>query len=366
MLKQRILRTNAVKSIRLLQLVFILILFWFFFWAHIYEMLIWDKTFIESFYSSIPNVLMYTISLLAIILLEIYVKRTSRVSTTVSYIRSAEELRLENEELKHELLASRKVPSSKIGIAILAIGLPAFVASIMLHSSILAFIGLGLTFWGVLFFFAKSTKFVRSTILDATAISFYITLDRIIDDLGYKGRPIQIPPYPKKKYLPNYLEGLKEFVVFISSKKSTIMPSIEEMAKKQFLLKNTEGICITSPGSRLVNLFEKEVGVDFIKINKEDLYESLSKVIVNNLELANRFEITTEQQLVHVKIINSIYSHLYYKEQKLKSVYSIGCPLISAVACALAITTGKPITITRSEVSPKLGTIDVFYQIVEG
>jgi hypothetical protein len=38
-------------------------------------------------------------------------------------------------------------------------------------STVLAFIGLGLTFWGALFLFARPIKFVKSILLDFTAIS---------------------------------------------------------------------------------------------------------------------------------------------------------------------------------------------------
>ena len=236
----------------------------------------------------------------------------------------------------------------------------------MATSTVLAFIGLGLTFWGALFLFAKPIKFVRSTLLDSTALSFYTTIDRIIDDLNYKGKPIYIPPYPQEAYLPEYLRGLKEMVVFIPAEETTAMPTIEEMAKKQFLVKNPKGICVTPPGLGLVSLFEKELRADFTKIDLDSLYNSLPTVIVNNLELASNFEIDAEKELIHVKITDSVYKNLYSIEHKLKSVHSVGCPLTSVVACALAKTTGKLVVITNSNVSPDLKTIEVWYQTVEG
>jgi len=275
-------------------------------------------------------------------------------------------LQSENEALKQELLRYRRLPSGKIGFTLLIIGALALVASFVATSTILAFIGLSLTFWGALFLFAKPIKFVRSTLLDSTALSSYTTIDRIIEDMNYKGKPIYIPPYPKEAYLPEYLKGLKEMVVFISAEDITTMPTIEEMAKKQFLVENPKGICVTPPGSGLVSLFEKELRADFTKIDLEGLYNSLPTAIMNNLELASNFEIDTEKKLVHVKITDSVYKDLYSKEHKLKSVHSVGCPLTSAVACALAKTTGKLVTIAKSNVSPDLKTIEVWYQTLEG
>ena len=283
-----------------------------------------------------------------------------------SLVENLQLLQSENKALKQELLRYRRLPSSKIGFILLVIGVLVLATSFVGASTILAFIGLGLTFWGALFLFAKPTKFVRSTLLDSTALSSYTTIDRIIDDLNYKGKPTYIPSYPKGAYLPEYLKGLKEMVVFISAKDITTMPTIEEMARKQFLVKNPKGMCIAPPGSGLVSLFEKELRTDFTKIDLDGLYNSLPTVIVNNLELASNFEIDAEKELIHVKITDSVYKDLYSKEHKLKNVHSVGCPLTSAVACALAKTTGKLVTIAKSVVSPDLKVVDVWYQTVEG
>jgi hypothetical protein len=283
-----------------------------------------------------------------------------------SAVETLQLLQSENEALRQELLKYRRLPSSKIGFTLLIIGALVLVASFVETSTVLAFIGLGLTFWGALFLFAKPIKFVRSTLLDPTALAFYTTIDRITDDLNYKGKSVYIPPYPKEAYLPEYLKGLKEMVVFISAEDVTTMPPIEEMAKRQFLVKNPKGICVIPPGSGLVNLFEKELRVDFTKIDQDSFYNSLATVIVNNLELASSFEIDAEKELIHVKITDSVYKDLYSKERKLKSVHSVGCPLTSAVACALAKTTGKLVTIAKSNISPDLKTIEAWYQTVEG
>jgi len=285
---------------------------------------------------------------------------------TVEYLMiTLQNLQKENEILKREALKGKRTPSGKIGFILLTIGVLALAGSVINTSTVLAFIGLGLTFWGALFLFARPLKFVTSTLLDSTAISSYTTIDRMILDLDYKGKPIYIPPYPKEAYLPEYLKGLKEMVVFISAEDIVVMPTIEEMAKKQFFLKNPKGICIAPPGYGLVNLLEKELKAEFTQISLDQLYSSLPTVIVNNLELAREFEINPENNLIRVKIVDSVYKDLYSSEQGLKSIHSIGCPLSSAVACALAKTTGKMVTIVKDIVSPDLQTIEVWYKTLE-
>jgi len=289
----------------------------------------------------------------------------SELATVQYLMETLQNLQKENEILKRKTLKSKGIPSGKIGFILLAIGALTLAGSVINNSTVLAFIGLGLTFWGVLFLFARPIKFVRGTLLDSTAISSYTTIDRMIQDLNYKGKPIYIPPYPKEAYLPEYLKGLKEMIVFIPAEDTFAMPTIEEMAKKRFLLQNPQGICIAPPGYGLVNLFEKELKAECTQINLERLCGSLPAIIVRNLELTKEFEINPENDFIHIKLVDSAYKDLYSREQGFKSIHSIGCPLTSAIACALAKTTAKLVTIVKDAVSPDLKTIEVWYQTLE-
>jgi len=285
---------------------------------------------------------------------------------TVQYlVETVGNLQKENEILRRDLLKSKRTPSGKVGFLLLAIGALTLIGSVASTIAVLAFIGLGLTFWGALFLFARPIKFVRSTILDSTAISSYTTIDRIVEDLNYKGKPIYIPPYPKEAYLPEYLKGLKEMVVYIPAEDIVAVPTLEEMSKKQFLLQNPKGICIAPPGYGLIDLFEKELKAEFTQIDLDRLCSSLPTIIVNNLELAKELEIGPENGFIHVRIVDSAYKDLYSSEQALKSIHTIGNPLISAVACALAKTTGKLVAIAKDVVSPDLRVIEVWYQTLE-
>ncbi len=357
----------AGAKVRLLQLFLLIVALWFLFWAHIYEMLVWGKTFVQSLQPLSLNVLIYSVAIVGIILVEIYLKRSRRVSSQVpiSYAPKS----LQTSRIKSSRTGGRESTKTSvhiIGISFLIVGALLLIVSYVLASTTLALIGLSLTFWGALFFFVRSTKFVKSTILDSSILPAYTTLDRILADLKYDGKSIYIPPYPKDAYLPEHLGGMKDQIVFISDKDSTTIPSIEEMAQKHFQVKNPKGICIIPPGSGLVNVFEKELGIEFTKIDRENFYDSLSAVIVSNLELAKAFEIETEDEFIHVTITNSVYRSLYSRDQNLKSVQLIGCPLVSAISCALAMATGKCVTIAKTKSALDLRTIEVWYQLVEG
>jgi hypothetical protein len=285
---------------------------------------------------------------------------------TIQYlVKTVETLQKENEALKREILKSKKPPSGKIGFLLIVFGALALAGSVVSSSTTLAFIGLGLTFWGALFFFARPVKFVRSVLPESTAIATYTMIDRILHHLNYKGKAIYIPPYPKEAYLPEYLKGLKEMILFIPAEETIAMPTIEEMATKQFLLKNPKGICITPPGYGLMSLFEEELRTSFTQIDLENFHSSLPTVIINNLELAKNLEINLENGLTHVKITDWIYKDLYSRKHNFKSIYHIGCPLASAIACALAKVTGKLVRIEKTVVHSELQEVEIWYQTIE-
>ena len=291
--------------------------------------------------------------------------KTSELTTTQYLVETIKKLQTENENLKIELRKAKGIPSGKIGLAFVILGALALVFSVTNNSNILAFIGLGLTFWGALFFFIRPIKYVQSSLLDSTAISTYTTIDRIIKDLKLKGKSYYIPPYPKEVYLPEYLKGLKDPVVFISADTGG-MPSIEELAKGKFILDNPNGICVAPPGLGLLTQFENQLRKDIAKLKIEELCETLPPTIIENLHLAKEVEMKILENNIYVKITHSTYKNLYISDENLKSIHSLGCPLVSSIACALAKSTGKMITVQEDRISPDGLTIEVWYRLVEG
>lgn len=67
-----------VSFARLSQLILVFSAAWFIYWAHVYEITVWNKTFIETLTSSIRNVAAYAISIMAAVELELEVRRLKR------------------------------------------------------------------------------------------------------------------------------------------------------------------------------------------------------------------------------------------------------------------------------------------------
>jgi hypothetical protein len=262
-------------------------------------------------------------------------------------------------------LALATTDTTKITILFLTTGIASLLFSIYTQSNNLALIGLGLTFWGALFLFISRKRRVDSELLYKSALAEYSTIDRIISDLKYKGKGHHIPPYPKEVYLPEHLKGLKDITVFIPEEETFDFPSLEELAKGKFLLKKPKGILITPPGIGFIDQIENTLRTDFTKTNLKELTDILPRSILENLDLAEDLSMTTEGNKVKLRITNSIYTKLYSAQNKLQSVNIIGCPLASLVACILAKTTGKTVTIHTLKKSPDSLIIQIQYNIEE-
>jgi len=259
---------------------------------------------------------------------------------------------------KLEVPKYKREPSNVIGYILLFFGAISLMVSVIYVSSILAFIGLGLTFWGALLLFVRPIKLVKANLLDSTAISSLTTINRMIEDLKYKGKAIYLPP--------KYLKELKGGTVFLPYKKEIIIPPVEEVAKEKVFLKNPNGISLTPPGLSLANLYEKELGKDFATLNLNYLQNNLPKLFVEDLEIAEDLEINVEGDMIQVKISGSVYKNFCEEARKLSSICgSLGCPLCSSIAIALARATGRPIIIKKTNLSKDNKTIEVYYQMIE-
>ncbi|MEM1589711.1 MAG: hypothetical protein QW175_04785 [Candidatus Bathyarchaeia archaeon] len=292
-------------------------------------------------------------------------EKTAEMTTTQYLIETIKQLQEEVENLRLELKKAKSIPSGKIGFAFAIPGILALVAAVLNNSNILAFIGLGLAFWGALFFFVRPVRYVQSSLIDSTALPTYKTIDRIVADLKYKGKSYYIPPYPKEVYLPEYLKGLKDPVVFISADTGG-MPSIEELAKSKFLLANPNGICVAPPGLGILTQLEKELGKDSSKLQLTELCEALPPLVVENLRLVRELKMKVEENTAYLKMLDPVYKSLYAEKEKLRSVHFLGCPLASAIACALAKASGKMVTILKVNTSADGQIIEVRYRMVEG
>jgi hypothetical protein len=256
-----------------------------------------------------------------------------------------------------------KLDSLRIAIIFLTSGLALFAGSVFFGSQILCLIGLGLTFWGALFLLIPPPKHVDAVFLITSTLPEYLTIDRMLNYLNPKNEAYNIPPCSRDIFLPKHLEGLKEMVTFIPSENAEGLAEIEDVARSKFLIEKPKGILIASPGSGFLDKIEQKRNMDFTKISLNELAETLPNIL-RELYLAKEIEMTTIGNEIILQINDSLYKNLYSQKYTLKSLDLLGCPLVNAVACAIAKSAGKPIMIQKMEITANGKTIKATFRII--
>ena len=106
--------------------------------------------------------------------------------------------------------------------------------------------------------------------------------------------------------------------------------------------------------------------MDITKIKLAEICTILPTIIIQDLNLTNEMAMELKEDQVHLKMYDSLYKNLYSTRSNLTSVNLLGCPIASAVACALTKTSGKTVTIKKHQVSPDGLAIDVWCSIMQG
>jgi len=267
------------------------------------------------------------------------------------------ELQIQNEKLRRELWKNKRRPTAIVGYGLVLLGGIALVSSIFFTSNIPLFIGVALVFWGALLLFVRPVRYVKASLIDSISSSSCFAIDKIISELNLEGKGIYLPP--------KRLKSLKSGTIFIPRQSNNMnLPSETLIEEKVFL--NPLGICLPPLGLGLVNLFEKEIGTDFTKVDLNYLQKSLPKLFVESLEIAQDFQISMEKNNVFIKMTNSIFSDVCRETRRLSNICSsIGCPICSSIACALARASWKPVIIEKNHFDESRNILQAQYRIIE-
>jgi hypothetical protein len=245
--------------------------------------------------------------------------------------------------------------SSLIGSGLAGSGALSLILAVVFTSTILAFLGLGLTFMGALSLFIRPRRYIRSDVMDSTALSSLKTIDRVITGLGYNEKGIYIP-----------VGNPEKTIVFVPSHPLKQIPKAAQVENQTFV-KNPEGITIVPPGMALANLFEKELGVKFSEWSLEKMTERLPKLLIEDLEMVQDCTIKTEGDRVSFRFVESVFSEFCGELKGTTKVCgSLGCPMCSAMACVLAEVSHRPVEFDKDKYSTDGGTVESSYIILPG
>lgn len=211
--------------------------------------------------------------------------------------------------------------------------------------------GLGLILIGIIVWYITSQQYIKKKILTTQQTITYRYLERIL---------AKFKKFKKIIYLPQILTKENNTVLILTSKTE------ENLLAKTLNLteKIDKNQTIIAPGNELTKLFENELKTDFAKIELSYLRTKLPHLIVENLEIATNFQIKNQKNIVLAEFENSIFNDLVFEEKYLESIRSFGCPLSSAIACAIAKATGKYTTIAKYEIDKKRNTTNVTFKLI--
>lgn len=239
---------------------------------------------------------------------------------------------------------------------LIATGITALTLSTIYTSSILAFIGLGLIFWGTILLYVRTEEYAKKILLDATVLPSIATLNKIIKELDYQGKPIYLPP--------KYLNNPEAFKVYIPKNNKSKLPTPEQIQEQETRspINNPQGMLVTPPGAELARLFEKTLQTNFARVDLQWLQQNMPKLFIEDLEIAQNFEMEVKRpHTIFVKMENVAYSNL---GKEPADNLSLEHPINSAIACAIAKATGKPVITGSQQTSDDGKTIIIEYHLL--
>ncbi len=251
---------------------------------------------------------------------------------------------------------SRIEPVKLVSRLLLIIGAASLIASFFYTSTILAFIGLGLVFWGAILIYVSPEEHVKKALLDAIASASMTMINQALQSLEYKGETIYLPP--------KYLKDPTESKIFISKTSAEKLPSPEQILEQNpKTTRKFDGLLLTPTGADLLKLFEKTLGTDFTRVELKHLFANLSRAIVEELEIAGQASIEAQENRVVVQLEDFEFTELLLPRGP-NSVSFLPNPVTSAIACALAKVSGKPIIIEDEHMSGDEKRASMTYRIL--
>lgn len=220
---------------------------------------------------------------------------------------------------------------------LLGLGTASFLFSILLNTVLLIYIGLGLIIWGTSLIFTSSTKLLKANLVIPQLSNFMLTFDNLLKKLDAQSSLFLPPTIPGENPSQKIIDG----------------------NPGQF------DISLTPSGLDLEWSFEKKSRVDFLAADLDYLKEFLPIIFTDELGLATDFEMSSEKEIVHIKIRDLIFQELCEKVHKIDDQICrrTPCPVCSAMACALTKVAHKTISIEKTRLTGD--TLEVWFKIYE-
>jgi hypothetical protein len=134
-------------------------------------------------------------------------------------------------------------------------------------------------FLGIILAYIRSEDYIQKGLADAIVFSQKPPLTQMLTDFGFKGSAIYLPP--------RYLKDMTESKVYISKNEIMALPTIDNPNNppSDNPPQIRSGLFMTPPGAELAQLFERNLGTSFIRMDFLSLQQDLPKLLTEILEL---------------------------------------------------------------------------------
>jgi hypothetical protein len=256
--------------------------------------------------------------------------------------------------LNRKIVHPNKLPLSLIPAGILLIAF-----SLFFSSSILAFIGLGLLFWGILFIYIKTGENENSDLLDVMMSSQIALVDQLLKDQSFAGDAIYLAP--------RYFKNPDIQRIYVSKTKTCSLPNpIQIQGQETHLyLQAPSALLLTPPGIELIKLWEKRLKTNFAGVDLIYLQQNLPRLLVEELHVGSNVDMTLKEDQVIIAIDDVRYPAPDLRtSDHAANLPFVGHQLSSAFACAIAKSTGQCVLIEK-QLGQKKGNITIEYSLIK-
>ncbi|MDQ3868146.1 MAG: hypothetical protein M3250_01150 [Thermoproteota archaeon] len=228
-----------------------------------------------------------------------------------------------------------------LGLGVSSIGAVCLAISYLSSSTILTFIGLGLTLWGLLLIYVTQPTGIPRKVFDVFSFSMLKSIDAIVDELYHGDSVLHF-------YNANR-NGLPQGYIYFTHRPNEAIRNYVQFNGQGISENDAHGTIILSPSQGLLDLFEKELNVNLAKIDFSFLERTLPVILVEELKLVDYFLIEANDDTFAIHFSGEPSVHLCKLiNEKSKIGYRIGCPVCSVIALTLSKFTGRPIRIKQT------------------
>lgn len=196
------------------------------------------------------------------------------------------------------------------------------IVSVVLNSVTSVMAALGLTIWGIMLLLLTTQKVVRANLVDLFFADSTIALDSLLSRFGYDTQATIYPP-----------------VSTGDNPSLQISRSVENKKKMSF----------TPLGLDLVFQIEKKSPIDLFSLEFDVLTEFLSKMFLDELEIATGFAMSRQENLISVRMIDFVFHDLcrQIEVSSPSSCKRLLCPVCSSLACVISKATHKSVSLNK-------------------